>query len=130
MWQGLQAWYSPMLFVRSRLGQLGELLYGHYVRSAREHLFDKSVVNLGLTVSAGVGEDNNVIIEIEALADRGKDDTTGRDSAEDNRVDVMGSQDAAEACVGEHAKTNFRQNRIALLDVKLGMELRSIGSDD
>lgn len=107
----------------------GELLDSDALSATREDIFNQDIVDLRL-VLAGVGEDNDAIIEIEALADGGKDDTTGSNSSEDDSINVVGSQDAAKASVGKHAIASFRQNRVALVDIKLGVKLCRVGSKD
>lgn len=82
------------------------------------------------SILASIREDDNAIIEIKAFADGGEDDSTRGNTGEDDGINIVGSEDAAEASVGEHAETSFGQNGVVSLDVKRGVELGSISSDD
>lgn len=115
---------------RFLVGQLRELLNCHDIRTTRVNILHKRVMSLSFRVVATIREDNNTVIEIEAFTDRGEDNAASRDTSEDNGINIVGSEDATKGSVGEHAKASFGENGVVLLDVKLGMQLGSVRSDN
>jgi hypothetical protein len=69
-------------------------------------------VDLGVLVSAGVGQDGEAVVEVGGLAEGGEDDATGGDAGQDEAVGVGAAQQDVEVAAAERADPALDDDRL------------------
>src|SRR5262249_14555534 len=83
---------------------------------------DEGVVQGGLRVGAGVGQDGDTVVEVGGLQGGGEDDSAGGDAGQDQVVDVLGGQDLLEIVAGEGADAGLVDDDLALGGGDVGVD--------
>src|ERR1700678_1508598 len=86
-----------------RVERVQEFAGVHHGSPALEDFVDKAGVDLRILVRAAILKDDQAIVGVAGLQQRGKNHPAGGDAEEDKRVDLPRPQNHVEICSGEGA---------------------------